>query len=72
MISIRELLEYVATRYDQKIEDDQPELKARLIWRDEHGGISQEKMASFGFCSGLYPHLTVEMNTAQAVKDDFV
>lgn len=62
-MTLRKLLEMVSTMFEVKEKESPAEIKARLVWRDEHGKVEKVRMADFGFCSGLRNEMTVEMNT---------
>jgi hypothetical protein len=62
-MTLHKLLEMISTMFEVKDKQGPVEIKARLVWRDEHGGITKVRMADFGHCSGLRNEMTVEMNT---------
>lgn len=69
-MTIRELFDFLATLYENQIHDPNPvpEIKARLIWRDENNAVICEKIVDFGFSSGLYPYLTIEMSNGDSIQ----
>jgi hypothetical protein len=62
MMNLRKLLEFAATLAEEG-DAARDEIIARCRWRDEHGGVVQQRDAVMGYCSGLEPVLTIEMGS---------
>lgn len=65
ILQLLQTLGQIAT--DPRIENDPP-IKARLLYRGENGEVIREELADFGYSSGLRAELTVEMNSAKEEK----
>lgn len=63
-MNVKQLLAWLISLYQGKDKFGDPDITARLVWRDTDGCPCRVEYAQFGFCSGLRPELTIEMSTA--------
>ena len=75
-MKLSKLLETIGVMFASKEVQGEPEIIARLVWRDEEGTPYKVRSAKFGFSSGLRNELTVEMSTQSMeglrIEDDAV
>ena len=65
-MNVQQFLAWLISLYNGKSEYGDPEINARLVWRDADGCPCRVEYAKFGFSSGLRPEIVVEMSTATA------
>lgn len=60
-MTIRKLFEFIATLIEGGMAGEP--IRARLVYRRADGVLDREEFAEIGYCSGLSPVLTIEMNS---------
>ena len=66
-----DLMRFASMMFEVKEQDSNPTIRARLIWRHKVSGVvMSHSYANFGFCSGLKPELTVEMDSAMTPETE--